>query len=109
MKTSKEEKAHAKEMLLRYLQPDSTVYTVLRHVSQSGMQRRIDLFSIGQHEGKPYMQYLSGYAAALMEGRLSKKQGIVVNGCGMDMGFHLVSNLSYYLFGKEGQLRHSWI
>jgi len=89
-------------MLRKWLKPGSTVYCVMRHVSQSGMQRRIDLYTIlyAKMNGKrrPYMQYLSGYAADLLGTRRSDKGGIVVNGCGMDMGFHLVYELSMALF-----------
>lgn len=48
--------------------------------------------------------------------RGKKGQGLVVNGCGMDMGFHLVNNLSMHLFCPEKYthegayaLKHEWI
>lgn len=109
-----EREQHARTMLLKMLKPGDTVYTVLRHVSKSGMQRRIDCYTIGEDRR---LQYLSGYMEALGLGKRGKKdQGLVVNGCGMDMGFHLVNSLSITLFcpGKythEGAyaLKHEWI
>lgn len=105
-------KVEARNALLEMLGPGSVVYTVLRHVSASGMSRRIDLYTI--IDNKP--RYLSGYAAKVLGDRLHKDGGIVVGGCGMDMGFHLVNNLSIALFcpGKyehDGAyaLKHEWL
>lgn len=80
--------------LRSYLSPGDTVYCILRHVSRSGMQRRIDLYSI--KNGQPF--WLSGLAAKALGYRLSDEQGLVVGGCGMDMGFHLVYSLGRVLF-----------
>ena len=86
------------------------VYTVLRHVSRSGMRRRIDLYAVV--DNKPV--YLTGYAAGLMGERVHKDGGIVMNGCGMDMGFELVYRLSKALWPDDGaasgyNLIHRWL
>jgi hypothetical protein len=108
------QKAYAKARLLEMLKHGDTVYTVLRHVSTSGMSRRIDLYTV--RDNRP--QYLSGYAATVTGWRLHDNGGIVVGGCGMDMGFHLVYTLSSILFRDnpiEGrnhsgyELRHEWL
>lgn len=90
----KDERAEAIEQLRKWLQPGDTVYTVLRHVSRSGMQREISLYVI--KDGEP--QWLDGYASKALGERIGKREGLVVGGCGMDMGFHLVYNLSRTLF-----------
>ncbi len=95
---------NAKESLLNILKPDDTVYTVLRHVSRSGMQRRIDLYTFKDNR----KIYLTGYYA-IMKGEESPRNGYKVGGCGMDMGFHLVHGLSYRLFGSDYALKHEWI
>ena len=99
---------HAKESLLRILKEGDTVYTVLRHVSASGMSRRIDLYTF--QNNKPV--YLSGYYA-MMQGEEPPKDGYKVGGCGMDMGFHLVYSLSSLLYGSANrggyELRHEWL
>ena len=95
---------NAKESLLNILKPDDTVYTVLRHVSRSGMQRRIDLYTF--RDNKPV--YLSGYYA-IMNGETPPRDGYKVGGCGMDMGFHLVYGLSSSLFGNGYAIKHEWI
>lgn len=127
MKYSKEEIKNAREALADLLPSGSTVYTVLRSVSRSGMFRRIDLYTIDDNPrmreingGKPRMQYISGYVAVLLG--LARPpmgtQGLGVKGCGMDMGFHIVDSLAGALFGYgktengykcKGELRHEWI
>ena len=97
MKHSKQDVTEARERLLTLLKPGDTVYTVLRHVSRSGMQRRISLYAIvdGQPAG------LDWAAAAVIGANLHRdRDGIVVGGCGMDMGFHLVYNLGCALWPK---------
>ena len=109
MKISKAREEECKEALLKYLQPGDTVYTVLRHVSRSGMYRVIDLYIY--KDNQPIR--LSGYAADLLEGYDTNHNGCKASGCGMDMGFHLVYNLSHQLFpdgfGVEGKSPHNHI
>lgn len=74
------------------------LYTTLRHVSRSGMQRVIDVHVIQDNEPR----WLGYMVAKAMEYRFDdRRQGIVVGGCGMDMGFHIVHSLGYALYGKE--------
>jgi hypothetical protein len=94
-KKETEEKEKARGTLLEMVKPGDTIYTVLRHVSRSGMQRSISLFTNGE-EGPFDITY---FAARVLGGRVDQKNGgIKVGGCGMDMGFHIVYNLSYCLF-----------
>jgi hypothetical protein len=82
-----------KSRLLELLTPGATVYTILRWVSESGMSRRIDLYVI--HDNRPV--WITGYVADLL-GHTLTDNGMRVSGCGMDMGFHTVYNLSRRLF-----------
>lgn len=109
-------KQEAMDMLRKVLKRGDTVYTVLRHVSKSGMQRRIDCYCIGE-DRRPF--FLSGYIGKVLGLRHNyKKGGLVVNGCGMDMGYHIVHSLSSAMFrGSKGEysnegayaLKHEWI
>jgi hypothetical protein len=92
------ERDEAIARLREWLKPGDTVHTVLRHVSRSGMSREIDVVKI---EGPDDVRWLSGVVSRADGWRLGKRDGIVVGGCGMDMGFHLVYSLSYALF-KDG-------
>ena len=82
--------------MLELLKPGDTVYTVLRHVSQSGMSRNISLMVIKDNEVR-HIDYsthiLTGYP-------LAKHEGVKIGGCGMDMGFALVYDLSRALYGS---------
>jgi len=82
---------------LRYLcPPGATVYTLVRHVSRSGMSRLISAYVI--HDGEP--QWLDGYISRLGLFKLASgpRDALRVGGCGMDMGFHVVYNLSQALY-----------
>lgn len=112
MEIDKERVKNAWANLKELLHPGETVYSVLRHTSASGMQRRIDFYVM--KDNRP--RYLSGYMEAIGLGRLHKNGGLVVNGCGMDMGYDRVYTLSRMLFKGDGQerdpgyrLRHEWI
>ena len=87
------EQERDKERLREMVKPGDTVYTVLRHVSRSGMYRVIDLLVIKDNEP----QRITGLAADLLEGYDSRHRGAKASGCGMDTGFHLVYNLSRVL------------
>lgn len=95
------ERAEAADRLRELLPPGTTVYTVLRNVSRSGMMRHIDLYTFKTDDnGKIDKVYLSGYAAAVMDDSRTDNGAIKVGGCGMDMDFHLVYTLSSYLWSK---------
>jgi hypothetical protein len=69
------------------------------------MSRNIDFYAIKGN--RPV--WLSGQMSPLLGLKRAKSQGLIVQGCGMDMGFHVVSNLAYRLFGAEKALKHDWI
>ena len=107
------DREYAKEHLLtHYLKEGSKVYTILRSVSASGMTRNISLV-IAQGDEIIDITY---YAAHAMGDKVSESKGhraIRVNGCGMDLGFHLVYNLSSVLFAGQDRagyvLKQGWI
>lgn len=106
-------KAEAKERLGKILAEGATVYTVLRSRSRSGMSRCMDVFTftIDEKTGQPVKHWLTGSCVAMGIGTQSRtmwerSQGMRVNGCGMDMGFHVVNWLESALSLK---LRHEWI
>jgi hypothetical protein len=84
--------------------PTDTIYTVIRHVSSSGMQREISVKMIDA--GRIiHLDYLVGEALGIKSG---KHNGLVVKGCGMDMGFHLVDSINR-ICGVGKQFRQEWI
>ena len=92
-----QERAEAIMQLRKLLRPGSKVYTILRSVSASGMTRHIDLYTVRRGG----MACLTGYAAKALGYRHDyERGGLVVGGCGMDMGYHVVYSLSRALFPK---------
>ena len=101
MKPTKEEQQESREFLLKHLPPSTKVYTIVTHVSRSGMMRRIKAFIIINNE--PYD--LSWRIAEL--GLFQRKypyDDLTVYGCGMDMSFHLVYELGRALYPEGFKL-----
>ena len=95
------ERADAILHLRNRLKPGQTVYSVLRHVSRSGMSRGIDFYIM--EDGKP--QWITASVGKAIDQPQSRKdweqsRGLNVSGCGMDMGFAVVYDLSRTLFPK---------
>jgi hypothetical protein len=122
------ERAEALAQLREWLHPGDTVYTILDHVSASGMSRAIRVVIpcvVGRSVestapgSKPtdyvrrdsltteflHPNYAVGKALGLRHWRRHghEQDALVIGGCGMDMGFHLVYELSYALFGSGYQ------
>ena len=94
------EQETAIEELRKAMRPGTTIFTVLRHRSKSGMYRVIDVYVIKDNTPLRY----SWSAAKALGMRYDKKhEGIGVSGCGMDMGYHIVNSLSYALHGTESK------
>ncbi len=116
----REAEAEALNSLREWMPKGTVVYTILRHVSASGMSRDISLVVFPKDSQYPIHPNYS--AAKALGWRLVARNGstcIRVGGCGMDMGFHLVHTISSKLYawdenGKyvsEGAyaLKHSWL
>lgn len=100
-KITKAERAEAIERLREMIKPGDTLFTVLRHVSKSGMSRRIDV--VKMEGGEPHR--LTEMVALAIGARVQeRKEGLVVGGCGMDMGFHVVYQLGSVLFPEGFKL-----
>lgn len=90
------------KMLKDWVKPDTQIYTILRHVSRSGMSRQIS-FVMFQDNQPLYLNYHIGRLFGLKYG---KHDGLIIGGCGMDMGYHIVHNLSVELFSRDGEYDH---
>lgn len=101
MKVSKENQESARQYLLNLFNEDRTVYTKVNHVSSSGMTRHISCYVARNNQIEDITWYVS---QVIGERRNNKNGGIVVGGCGMDMGFHLVYWLSGALYPKGFKL-----
>ena len=98
MRQAEKEKQEALERVREHVKPGDRLYTILRHRSRSGMMRAIEVVKIG-HEGvEAHLGW--NVAKALGLSYNEGHEGVKVQGCGMDMGFHLVYELSHALFPK---------
>lgn len=92
-KKDKERLEAIADLLAMGIKPGSTIQTILRSVSRSGMNRKISLVFEGKN--------ISWYVAKVFKETPKEVNGqwaINAQGCGMDMGFDAVYNLGRYLF-----------
>lgn len=96
------ERDEAIRNLRESLPPGTTVFTVLRHVSASGMSRSIDAYRIGpevDRDGAAIVSRLSwGACKATGFAYNNRHEAIRVGGAGMDVGYHIVYSLSRALY-----------
>lgn len=89
--------------LKKHLVPNHNIYCFVMHVSSSGMSRVIKTCAIIDGE----LMDISYYVAKTLGWRLDKHgRGVIVQGCGMDMCFHTIYELSYAVFGLGYSLTH---
>lgn len=87
--------ASTKEKLLHLLNGERNIYTSVKRVSSTGMSRHICLYFAKDSR----IIDITWYAAKILEYKRNPDTGgLVVGGCGMDMGFHVVYSLSRSLF-----------
>src|SRR5208337_4664523 len=75
--------------------PGTTLYTVLRHVSRSGMMRSLSVVQMEKNEPR-WITYHVARACDWNEDR--KRDALKVPGIGTDVGFEVVNNLGAVLF-----------
>ena len=93
---TKEETAEAIGRLLSELTPGRTIFTNLTHVSRSGMSRSIECYLA---QGRDNLTDITWLVARATNSRVDNTHGgIIMGGCGMDMGFALVYNLGRTLY-----------
>lgn len=80
---------YCKAELRALLAPGAKVYCILRSVSASGMSRSISLYVKSDGD----MRNIDSLSADALGYKLAKQAGVMVSGCGMNMGFHLVYSL----------------
>ena len=95
--------------LRRYFPKGSTVYTILRSVSRSGMRRVIAVLSIP--DGDTRISWLSYDVARLLDYKISTKRsdGLIISGAGEDKGFRIAYDLSSVIWNDGYALNHRWL
>jgi len=105
-----QDKEYAIQRLKEVLKKGDTIFTQLEHVSKSGMTRHIKVRQLKQDLALDWTRLVS---LALdwkeAKNKYGNPNGIKVEGCGMDMGFHLIYTLSSVLFDDGYALKHEWL
>lgn len=100
-KATKAEKQAAIDDLRAMIKPGDTLWTVLRHVSKSGMMRHVDVYllAVGD-DGKVRPRWLSRLISRALGYSMTTgaRDSLKVPGCGMDVGFKVVYNLGAALW-----------
>ncbi len=96
MNAKAEQRQEASELLRKLFPVGSNVHTVVRHVTASGTGRSIQILSI---DGDRISDVSYLLAQAGNHKLHPSHPGIKVQGCGMDMAFHLVYSLGRLIYG----------
>ncbi len=94
-KSQKAEQDEARDLLRAEVLPGDVLHTVVRSVARSGMSRTIDVYRLQDGE----LRCLSGLVARALDYRRNDAGALKVSGCGMNMGFAVVYEVSAVLFG----------
>ena len=95
--------------LLKQLPKGTTLYTILRRVSRSGMTRVIDVKVLGNGTFRDAVVQEFRNCARDCKQELKWGGNYRVTGCGMDMGFWLVYELGYLVHKDGYYFRQSWL
>lgn len=94
------ERGQALRRLREWVKPGDKLFTILRRRSSSGMCRHISIMKPDTTRAGEMMD-LTWNAGKVLDWRVDRDTGgLVVGGCGMDMGFHAVYSLSRMLYPK---------
>ncbi|NYE28531.1 hypothetical protein HDE78_001483 [Rhodanobacter sp. K2T2] len=106
-RTQTRDQIQSLDQLRQWLPKGTRVFTILRNVSRTGMCREISVVVWLPGEGRPI--HPNHHVCQALGLRRGKQDGVVLQGCGMDMGFHLVYELSHALYGDADALTHEWL
>lgn len=101
MAWSKREIEAARADLRELLKDETELFTILRHVSKSGMTR--DISVLKKDYGDISWKVARACDMPMHDG------AIRIGGCGMDMGFAIVYDLSAVLFEDGYKLGQRWL
>lgn len=95
------EKETAKEFLIKLLSKKNTIYSLVRHISKSGMCREIDFFCCENND----LVRITYEISKVLKSKIGKTGGIRIKGCNTDLTIGLINELSMSLFDKSFSLR----
>ena len=103
-------KEELRKELKKYFPKDSRAHLLINQVSSSGMYRHISVHQIsGKGKDKRILNLSYQVAKFLDYPFKDKTRSVGVGGCGMDMGFSLIYNLSSALYKDGYKIKQSYI
>ena len=106
-RTNTHDQSESLARLREWMPKGSRIFTILRSVSKSGMQREVAVVVWRPGEDRPI--YPNFHVGRVLGLRFGKREGLVLQGCGMDMGFELVYRLASALHDDPNALTHEWL
>ena len=86
------------------LKQNDRVFYRVNKVSKSGMSRRISFYAILDND----LLNLNYLFETILDYK-SNEDGVLIRGCGMDMGFHAISTVASIMFGNYKFLKSEGI
>jgi len=110
VKMENEEEKTKEELKVLIKKAGRIIYTNCEHVSQSGMTRWIDAFVIINNQPIHINHYIAKLGIFERVPR-ERGRGIVVTGCGADVGFEVVDAIrrAIYPESHNNYLTHKWL
>jgi|TARA_R100000353_G_scaffold39235_1_gene31152 hypothetical protein len=108
-------KEKAKEELKTILKKGDRIYYHVNYVLEDGTARYIDFYKFEPDDKHHTIKYYLTYQfAQLLQERVNINEtepprGMYVEGCGMDMGFHVISSVSMILFDDFYALKYEFL
>jgi len=95
-----------KQNAISLLSKTDRIYCILRSVTKSGTCRSISFHVVDNNKNILNINY---YISVILGYKFNKAyDGLRIEGCGMDMGFHVVNSLLREL-GITDKISHRWI
>jgi hypothetical protein len=95
-----------KQNAISLLSKTDRIYCILRSVTKSGTCRSISFHVVDNNKNILNINY---YISVIVGYKFNKaRDGLVVKGCNMDMGFHVVHTLLREL-GISEKISHRWL
>jgi len=101
------DKKKVKSILRDFFPEGSTAYTLVTKVAPSGMSRHI---MVAGSRRRGQVENVSWYISQLLGYKYKDgTRSVFIGGCGMDMGFALVYDLSFVLYEDGYAIKQQWL
>lgn len=111
--TTHDAMSRAQQTLLERVPAGATVYTIVRSVSASGMQRTVSVVMVERFAhraaGTGQIVDITGLVATALDWKRNQDGYLVVRGAQMSVCDHVVGALAWCLYGSDRKLVSSYL